>query len=560
MLRRLLTAAVLCALAGLLGATRAHAGTPVPVRPALPQSLTSAHFVVHYTGDPTDPAYATQTQAGDLAALAEQARTTEMSWGYNAPPDDGDGHTDIYILDFTPWAGVGGFAVPDGAVVPQSGSIDLAVSQLGAAWEQHLIAHELFHLIQFGYALPVGADHWLLEGEAEWAGYKVAGYSGLAGTTGPPDISLDCYDPIPDSMKCNADGYLNGGYSRWHFYEYLAERFGNAFPKDILVQTNSSGSAFTGLTAALAAKGATFSDVYHDYLVRWMAGGWSVGALDTELPHASGTVVTGTDTADLGTSTYSVDHLAARYVAFTRGDGAGDHPCFAATLTITVGIPAGVAAKPYFYWNQKGSSAVALSVSGSTATATVPWDTCLWAANAGYLVLPNPTTTINAALFTVSAHVTVDPNTPAAATTAPAAQTIYGSTVSVESAQVPPAIALLAPQLLRVSAASPTIHVVVQSSGDGSLQATLGSVSLGSATVRAGNNALQFTVPKGLLTTLRRSAAAGNVLTLTPISPSGTVTGTPVTRDVALQPVAKTKVKAKTPKTKTKAKAPKKKQ
>src|SRR4051812_15162343 len=140
MLRRLLTAAVLCALAGLLGAAHAQAGTPVPVRPALPQSLTSAHFVVHYTGDPTNPAYATQTQASDLAALAEQARTTEMSWSYNAPPDDGDGHTDIYVLDFTPWPGVGGFAVPDGAALPQSGSIDVAVSQLGTAFEPHLIA------------------------------------------------------------------------------------------------------------------------------------------------------------------------------------------------------------------------------------------------------------------------------------------------------------------------------------------------------------------------------------------------------------------------------------
>ena len=547
MLRRLVTAAVLCALAGLLGATRAHAGTPIPVRPALPQSVTSAHFVVHYTADTTDPAYATQTQAGDLAALAEQALTVETGWGYNPPPDDGDGHTDIYVLDFSPWPGVGGYAIPDGAVVPQSGSIDLAVSQLGAAWEQHLIAHELFHLIQFGYDLPVGTDHWVLEGEAEWAGYKVAGYGAVAGSTGPPDLSLDCYDPVANSMRCAADGYENGGYSRWNFYEYLAERFGNSFAKDILVQAKSTGSAYSGLSAALAAQGTTFGDVFQDYFVRWMTGGWTAAALDAELPHVAGTVVTGTDTADLGTTTYSVDHLAARYVKFTRGDGAGDHPCFAATLTITVGIPAGVASKPSFFWNRPGSSAVALSVSGSTATATVPWDTCHWAANAGYLDLPNPTTSIDAALFTVSAHVTVDANTPASATTAPAAQTIYGNTVPVDSAQVPPAIALLAPQLLRVSAASPTIHFVVQSTGDGSLQATLGGVALGTATVRAGNNAVQFTLPKTLLTTLRRSAAAGSVLTLTPVSPSGTVTGTPVTRDVALQPAAKpkTKIKAK---------------
>src|SRR3954447_18559389 len=140
MLRRLLTAAVLCALAGLLGAAHAHAAPPPPQRPLLPYTLTTIHFAVHYTG--------TETQAGDVAALAEQALTTETGWGYNAPPDDGDGHIDIYVADLTSWPGVGGFAVPDGNSAPSSGSIDLSKALLDSPDEQHVIAHELFHLIQ----------------------------------------------------------------------------------------------------------------------------------------------------------------------------------------------------------------------------------------------------------------------------------------------------------------------------------------------------------------------------------------------------------------------------
>jgi hypothetical protein len=53
--------------------------------------------------------------------------------------------------------------------------------------------------------------------------------------------------------------------------------------------------------------------------------------------------------------------------------------------------------------------------------------------------------------------------------------------------------------------------------------------------VRAGNNDLRFTIPKSLLSALRRKLAAGtNVLSLTPVSPSGTVAGAPVTRTVSV--------------------------
>ena len=434
--------------------------------------------------------------------------------------------------------------------MPSSGSIDIAQSQLGLAWEYHLIAHELFHLIQFGYWLPATlADHYLLEGEAEWAGYKVDGYvTGIQGSTGPPDISVDCFDSVAGMQKCSPDGYANGGYSRWSFYEYLAQRFGVTFAKETLQDAQVAGTAIGGLTAALTAHGgATLAGVYTDFAVRGITGGWGVAGLDGEVPAPAATVVSGIDTGDITGGTYSVDHLATRYVKFTRGDGAGDHPCFAADLTITVGLPAGVGSTPYFYWNGKGSTAVKLDVSGNTATTTITsWDTCFWPQNAGYLVLSNPSTTVNAALYTVSAHLTVHTDKPAAPTTAPTQQSVFGDVTSVESAQVPPSITLLAPQTLKVSVASPTLRLAVQSNGDGAVHATLGSVDLGTAAVRAGNNVLSFTIPKSVLTRLRRSAAAGNLLTLTPVSPSGEVTGSALTRKVVVSaPTPKPKPKKK---------------
>jgi hypothetical protein len=90
-----------------------------------------------------------------------------------------------------------------------------------------------------------------------------------------------------------------------------------------------------------------------------------------------------------------------------------------------------------------------------------------------------------------------------------------------------------------VSASRPVLRLIVQSSGDGVLLAYLGTVSLGTPTLRAGNNDLRFTVPKTLLTRLRRSASAASLLTLAPRSVSGAAFGTMVSRQVVVVPAPK---------------------
>ena len=162
-----------------------------------------------------------------------------------------------------------------------------------------------------------------------------------------------------------------------------------------------------------------------------------------------------------------------------------------------------------------------------------------------YLSLNNASTDIDAAKFVVSASLTVDPNTPASATAPPPQATVWGGVTNVSNADAPPSIDVLGPLLLHVSSTSPTLRLIVQSTGDGTAHATLGSVDLGTPTLRAGNNDLRFTIPKSVLTSLRRSSAAGNVLVLTPLSPSGAVTGTAVTRAVAVTAAPKPKPKPK---------------
>jgi hypothetical protein len=114
----------------------------------------------------------------------------------------------------------------------------------------------------------------------------------------------------------------------------------------------------------------------------------------------------------------------------------------------------------------------------------------------------------------------------------------------VSSTDVAPTLSLFGPEVLRLSATETQLRLIVQSSGQGTVKARLGSKVLGTVAVRGGNNDVRFKLPGGTLQTLRRSAAASNVLTLTPVSADGSSTGASVTRIVRVSaPKAKQRAK-----------------
>lgn len=540
MLRRFLLVLGLCLAAGVLAAPTFAAPPP------LPHTVTSSHFAVHFTSDPASPDYLSFTRSSDLAARFEKVYATEVGYGFPAPLDDGDGLVDVYVTTLS--SSVLGQAVPTPAVPASAPGTSAAYILLSPAAVENVgtIAHELFHAIQFATWVPTQvADTWLFEASAEWMGAKVDGYAASdMPMVGPSDIPLDCRDPLGDPQQwCDPDFYIEGGYSRWPFFQAVADRYGTTFVQSVLALGHGGMTAIGALGAAIAARGGTLGDVYGDWAVEQMTG-YGIGNLDKlgVTPYTS--VATGTtnisDSFDV-----TVDHLATRYAQFTRGDGAADHPCFAATLTITVKLPSGVTSRPFFYWSAKGSHPVALAIANGSAAAALPWDTCLWSADAGYLALPNaggPDT----APFKVTWQLTVDPNTPAAASAAPAQLPVYGGQTNVSNADVAPEISLFGPLLLKVSAASPTLRLIVESSGEGKVHATLGTLDLGTPALRPGNNDLRFTLPKSALASLRRRlSAAGNVLTLTPVSSSGAATGAAVTRTVTVTVPAHKKTKKK---------------
>jgi hypothetical protein len=507
---------------------------------AYSDTLTTPHFVIHYTGDSAASDRITNQTAGDVGQLAESAYTTLTStYGYPAPLDDGDGNNRIELyVENIPIQGVVGEAIPTTAGNPTPGYIILSP---GGGLTARVVAHELFHLIQFGIFVP--DDGWLLESTAEWMGIRFEGFpSGIENTLLSPDMSLDCLGD-----KCGNDDYERGGYSRWSFFEYLSERFGGTIVKSIFQNAAANGDpAYPGISDVadvLAAKSTTLTSVFNDWAVANLTGNYTAPGLKGLLPPTISSTFTGPATTTLPPQTIAVNHLAARYVEFKRGDGTSQSACYAATLHLDVTLPAALTttSHPYFHW-YKDAAAAPLAVSGGKASITVPWDTCAWAAG-GFLVLPNPSTTADAQSFTVSGTMTVDKTHPANSFDPPAPAPVWGPVVPVPPTAAAPQLTLHAPELIRVSPKTRVLRLIVFSNGDGVLRATLGSTSLGSFDLQPGNNDARFTIPQSLVQAMRRTAGS-NLLTLTGYAPNGDA-GTTLTRRVALQPAAKPKRKPK---------------
>lgn len=536
LLRRfLLVLVALSAVAG-FASSRALALPPTPTCSiTLPNALASAHFVVHYTTDSTDPAYITATEAGSIAAAAEHAYDAYAALGLPAPvtnPAD-PGMIDINVMDLSTWKV---------SYIYCDGAFDFEITEARGPNQLYDEGTAVFEQIERGAFSAHWGDGWLTQGAAAWASWKSLGYPAESTSdVGPYEVSLDCFSDDPSTTlnptsKCSKVPYEDGADSRWPFYEYLAERFGTSFIVEVLQDAQTAHSAALGLQNALVAHGTTVTAAYNAYATKLVAGGWAAPSLNVSAPTISGEpIMTGINTGDLPPVIVSLNHLATRYVEIDRGDGAADHACFAATLTITVQIPAGVTSQPAFYWNG-GTSAVDLAVAGNTATTTVPWDTCKWT-NKGFLSLPNATTNLDSRQFSVSEHLTVNTNAPANAKVPPAPATPFGAIINVPTSGLVPAISVFGPELLTLSVGATQIRLIVESSGEGSVEAALGGLGLGSSTVRPGENDLRFAVPAGTLAALRRVAATGALtLTLTPTSIDGTATGPAVLQQISVAP------------------------
>jgi hypothetical protein len=420
------------------------------------------------------------------------------------------------------------------------------------------------------------ADYWLLVASAEWAAFRADGYPTL-NVLNPADISLDCRDPLTPADYIDANtasnqcyltppsiDYIGNGDARWPFFEYLSETYGPSFVKDIFNMGHTGApTALAAVDDALQAKGSSLISAYNAWQRTAVTSSWAIPALQVTKPVSylpavfTGAADTatlfpgGTPTATVPSVTVAANHLSTRFLKFQRGPAVGGSQsttCWAATLTLTVSLPAGSSSQPVFYWDGPTPLVTPLSVNGNTATADVPWDTCTWISGEGFLSLPNASNDVGASLkvdagdFVVSAKLKVNPAiqvTPITPVIPPNPVFVTGPVISVGSSDIAPSITVFGPQLLKLSKTDTQVRLIIGASGQGQVSAKLGTLALGKVSLRAGNNDVRFTIPKGTLGTLavvRGSAGAPNVLTLTPTSADGTTTGAAVTRTISVGP------------------------
>ena len=288
------------------------------------------------------------------------------------------------------------------------------------------------------------------------------------------------------------------------------------------------------LASTLVTKGTTLSAVYGDYTLAQVAGNYQVSALKGLAPLTFRTVATGAITAALPVQQVPVNHLATRYLKLVRGNGMVD-TCYAATLKLTVAMPAGLGSRPSLFWKALGTTPVQLAVNGNTASIAVPWDTCSGGQD-GYLALPNPSLTADAQVFTVSGSLSVDYNTISSPLNPPLP--LYAGESIAVGGDVAPSIHVYGAQVIRVAAASRTIRLIVFSSGPGKLRAHVAGNCSGRSQLRAGNNDVRFKLPATSIKALRKTSAVRakpSLLTLTSLSAAG-AKGKSVTRRLTVVP------------------------
>jgi hypothetical protein len=498
-------------------------------------SLSNANFTVHFNGNDRDTScenFISEENAGDILGMLDRARTFYSSMGWPVPAPG----VNVSIDDFNAGGACAPFGngLPGGVATPLSrwdafvegGNIHLDAHS-GVTYP--IIAHEVFHLVED--TMVPGVDPWLQEGTAEWAAVRANKAAG--GEEANPDRALDCV-----GSRCGDAEFDKNGYPGWMLFEYLAERYGDSDVKAVWDQAvaNPGAPGTTDLANVLPA-GTSLASFFNDYTTARMTGGFTSPSLVGTRPEAYANIPVGVTSGALPDTPVAVNHLAVRYLTLTHGSDP-TAPCFVATLTLNVALPVGVVSTPTYYANTKSAAPQALSVSGSTASITVPWNTCAGSPLA-YLSLPNDSLGADGREFTVTGTVSVDTNTPAAPTDPPPGAHVIGTPVPVPSSDPAPTLNVYAPEVLKVSSKTRLLRFVVFSSGDGKLGALLGATGLGSAALRSGNNDVRFVLPTRLFQSLRTKSVS-NVLQLTSMSPSGTK-GATFTRHVVVQAPPKKK-------------------
>jgi len=379
-------------------APRPPASTPTD----LTQTLEGPHFVVHYTSAPGDGNAVADADAQLLLTNAENAYGPDTQLMGTDPIPDSDGKTDIYVYaDSVPALGR---AHADFAGPTSAGWIQIFPVAVKRA---ETITHEFFHIVQFAiYKLEAT---WLVEGTARWATHVLDNDPGanFSPTHLPefdqrPQVPLDC-----PGTTCDPNARDLRGYDRWLFFTYLSDHHGRQIVGEIFRDAAQLAAAsgerqhpLQAIDDVLHAHGTSLSDAYTAFAVANMSGGYAEPELKllTPVPELG---VRWLPRHAIPAQTVSVDHLATKYIRYHEVFSPRNGNCGSAKLQFTVTLPPGVPTAPAF--SAPGGPARPFTISGTTASAAIPWKSC--GLDGGEVALPNGSLASDAQPFTITAKV-----------------------------------------------------------------------------------------------------------------------------------------------------------
>ena len=320
----------------LLVASPAMAEHDRAVPPGLTQTVATTHFVLHY--DPStvsgEPGMTIAQYASAGGADLEEAYSRLVAGGGGspnagllAPIPDADGKTDVYLAPPTTDPGN-----PGGSV---HSDFDHGVGTAHMFMNpemprQHgfrtVGAHEFMHVIQDAYT--PGAGEILFEGFANWAAEfsipdAVPLDNNFSDGTGLPSpwVPLDCWFGSHEGVPCG------NGYWQWMFIQRQVETYGADFVAGYYnrYDSNPSIDVRTNLDQEIVAQGGPgLRQRYASYArdvwepTRWATS--SIGVIHSSLRRPHSVLVTRA-TTDTGTVSFSIDHLATRYVRIVNDGG-----------------------------------------------------------------------------------------------------------------------------------------------------------------------------------------------------------------------------------------------
>jgi hypothetical protein len=226
------------------------------------RKLCDRHLCVRWRADPGHPDHASRRQARRAYEAVQHSWRRETGrLGFARPRPDGgargDDRLDVYLLDLD--HGLYGYAVPDTARKRSSGYLvldnDYAEFSRPRDALQATAAHELFHVVQFGY--DSFEDPWFMEATATWIEERVF------------DDVDDNRQYLPESQVHQPGTPLDTfadrhHYAAWTFFEFLTTTRGTRVVRDAWERAGHRAYSVEALRGALAGRGG-WADTYHRF-------------------------------------------------------------------------------------------------------------------------------------------------------------------------------------------------------------------------------------------------------------------------------------------------------